>query len=301
MNSGVEWEKDLRVLQPPSRVYSPTATTESASSVTQHAAKLSATVNPNGTEVTECKFEYGTTTSYGSSAPCTPPPGTVVVGVQAALQGLTEGTTYHFRIVARNVGGTAVGADQAFTTLFPPGPHWYRNGLILQQGAVGTTDVLTWGMLTLENTKVGALTCQTLDGMDVANSVGGSAGIGAIVAFTTYDCVAPMCEAAGGKAEILAEKLEWPTLLIEEAGASRDRLEGVMLRVICAASAQNVEFHGTLKPGLQAGTVIGSGPSKLNFEANPGSLESAEGPGALTGKLKMMGFEGAEVIRAKNP
>src|SRR5439155_19851838 len=46
----------------------PTATTEAASSVTGNAATLHASVNPNGSEVSECKFEYGTTLSYGSSA-----------------------------------------------------------------------------------------------------------------------------------------------------------------------------------------------------------------------------------------
>ena len=39
--------------------------TEAASSVTQTSATLNATVNPNGGEVSECKFEYGTTTAYG--------------------------------------------------------------------------------------------------------------------------------------------------------------------------------------------------------------------------------------------
>ena len=42
--------------------------TDTASSVTQTAATLNATVNPNGGEVSECEFEYGTTTSYGKTA-----------------------------------------------------------------------------------------------------------------------------------------------------------------------------------------------------------------------------------------
>ena len=39
--------------------------TEPASSVTQTSATLNATVNPNGQTVSDCHFEYGTTTSYG--------------------------------------------------------------------------------------------------------------------------------------------------------------------------------------------------------------------------------------------
>ncbi len=56
--------------------------TGSASSITQTSANLSATVNPNGAEVSDCKFEYGTTTAYGSTAPCSflPGNGTSAVG-----------------------------------------------------------------------------------------------------------------------------------------------------------------------------------------------------------------------------
>src|SRR5204862_1901067 len=87
----------------------PTVATGAASSVTQTSATLNATVNPNGSEVVECEFEYGPTTSYGSTAPCSPAPGsgTSAVAVSAALSGLSTATTYHFRIVAGNEGGTS--------------------------------------------------------------------------------------------------------------------------------------------------------------------------------------------------
>jgi phosphodiesterase/alkaline phosphatase D-like protein len=286
----------------------PTVVSEAASAVAQTSATLHATVNPNGFEVSACRFEYGTTTSYGASAPCVPPPGsgTSAVAVSAALESLGENTTYHFRIVATNAGGTSLGSDQTFTTLLVLGPHWYKNGVILEEGSLGDAnssglDVILWGRLTLENPKIGALTCQTLDGGDLANPTGGGAGKGTLDAFTVYDCVAPTCEAVGGKLEVIPERLEWSSLLIEEAGVFRDKLEGIGLRAICAAKPLNVEFHGTLKPTVKAGTVIGSSPSKLEFDATSGSLESIEGSGAVTGKLKMMGFEAAEIIRAANP
>src|ERR1019366_2129897 len=53
----------------------PTVETKAASSLTQTAASLNATVNPNGGEVSKCEFEYGTTNSYGSSASCASSPG----------------------------------------------------------------------------------------------------------------------------------------------------------------------------------------------------------------------------------
>src|SRR5205807_1520429 len=93
--------------------------TEQATSVTQTTATLNASVNPNGGEVSECKLEYGTTTSYGSSASCSPAPGsgTSAVAVSGAVSSLTANTTYHFRISATNAGGTSTGADETLKTL----------------------------------------------------------------------------------------------------------------------------------------------------------------------------------------
>ena len=97
----------------------PTVATCSAASITQTSARLHCTVNPGGAEVTECKFEFGTTNSYGSNAACTPPPGsgTSPVEVSAEVTGLSTNTTYHFRISATNSGGTGTGSDETFTTL----------------------------------------------------------------------------------------------------------------------------------------------------------------------------------------
>jgi phosphodiesterase/alkaline phosphatase D-like protein len=76
-------------------------------------------VNPDGQTVTECKFEYGTSTSYGSSAPCKtlPGSGTSPVEVSAKITALTPNTAYHFRVVTKNAGGTVEGPDVTFKTL----------------------------------------------------------------------------------------------------------------------------------------------------------------------------------------
>jgi hypothetical protein len=98
----------------------PTVVTGTASSLTQTTVTLNATVNPNGGEVSQCNLEYGTTTSYGSSAPCSVPPGaSSAVAVAASVGGLSAATTYYFRIVAANPGGPSYGVDQTLTTLLP--------------------------------------------------------------------------------------------------------------------------------------------------------------------------------------
>lgn len=98
----------------------PTATTGGASSVTQSSATLAGSVNPNGAATT-CTFQYGTSTAYGSSVPCASAPGsgTSVAVASAGLSGLAAGTTYHYRIVASNAGGTSNGGDATFTTAPP--------------------------------------------------------------------------------------------------------------------------------------------------------------------------------------
>src|SRR5262249_57945130 len=91
----------------------------SASSVTQTSATLNASVNPNGGEVSECKLEYGTTTSYGSSAPCTPAPGsgTSPMAVSASVSLLSPNTTYHFRVSTSEARRARKGGEPKRRTL----------------------------------------------------------------------------------------------------------------------------------------------------------------------------------------
>ncbi len=97
----------------------PEAVTSAASEVTSSRAQLNGNVNPHGKEVTECKFEYGTTVSYGSSVACgsLPGKGEAPVAVSAAVSGLSANTVYHFRILAKTSAGTRHGEDETLTTL----------------------------------------------------------------------------------------------------------------------------------------------------------------------------------------
>jgi hypothetical protein len=101
---------------PPPAQSAPAVATSSAGNVSRTGATLRGSVNPNGA-ATSYWFEYGRTTSYDqATASGTAGSGTASVAVSTSIAGLTRGTTYHYRLVARNSGGTTVGTDQTFRT-----------------------------------------------------------------------------------------------------------------------------------------------------------------------------------------
>lgn len=80
-------------------------------------AGLTARIDPRFATTTY-HFEYGTTSTYGSSTAsetigAEDPPTLVTTNVD----GLSAGATYHFRVVAGNAVGETVGPDRTFTTL----------------------------------------------------------------------------------------------------------------------------------------------------------------------------------------
>ncbi len=114
--SGTSYGSDRTFTTTAISVSMPTASTGSASDVTENTAILSGTINPQGAE-TKFRFEYGTDTSYGSATPWfAAGNGTSELSVNATITGLTPSTTYHFRIVAENSAGTVTGDDATFTT-----------------------------------------------------------------------------------------------------------------------------------------------------------------------------------------
>ena len=87
-----------------------------AQEITSGGALLRGWVNPND-RATTYRFEYGTTSSYGTQT------ASASAGssddwrlVTAAVSALAPQTTYHYRVVATNSKGTAYGGDLTFTT-----------------------------------------------------------------------------------------------------------------------------------------------------------------------------------------
>ena len=95
----------------------PTAATSAATNILTTSATLNGAVTANELSTT-VTFEYGLTTSYGSSVAATPGTvtGTTSTSVSANLTGINPGATYHFRVKAVNALGTTNGDDKTFTT-----------------------------------------------------------------------------------------------------------------------------------------------------------------------------------------
>ena len=99
----------------------PMVTTGAATNVTTNSATLNGIVNANNASTT-VTFQYGLTTSYGSTvtADQSPVTGSTNTAVSKGITGLTLSTTYHYRLVAVSSKGTSYGSDMTFMTLGPP-------------------------------------------------------------------------------------------------------------------------------------------------------------------------------------
>jgi hypothetical protein len=98
----------------------PDAITGDAAEVTQTAATIAGTLNPNGLPTTYA-FEVGSEIVNGVPAYNTPTYAEAgseasSAPVRLALVGLAPGITYHYRLVGTNADGTSTGADRTFTT-----------------------------------------------------------------------------------------------------------------------------------------------------------------------------------------
>jgi hypothetical protein len=96
----------------------PSVTSNAATGITSSGATLNGNLTSLGTATSvNVSFDWGLTTSYGSTIAGTPSPRTTTGTFTGSLTGLTPGTVYHYR--AKADGGTAgisYGSDQQFTT-----------------------------------------------------------------------------------------------------------------------------------------------------------------------------------------
>src|SRR5262249_41130759 len=99
----------------------PQATILPADGLSMTGAVLHASIDPSGLATTY-HFEYGTGAGYqDATAQAALASPTDVAAVSATLTGLSVGSTYHYRVVARNSTGATTSADVSFTTSpWPP-------------------------------------------------------------------------------------------------------------------------------------------------------------------------------------
>jgi hypothetical protein len=95
----------------------PSPVTEIATGVGATEAELHGRVNADAVD-THYWFEYGPTTSYGSTTAVVDiGAGTEAKPVSTEIAGLSRETTYHYRLVASSAGGTSYGGDQTLQTV----------------------------------------------------------------------------------------------------------------------------------------------------------------------------------------
>ncbi|HEY8808436.1 MAG TPA: hypothetical protein VIM28_00315 [Solirubrobacterales bacterium] len=139
----------------------PEATSTTASNIGETTASANGAVETFGTEVTECKFEYGLTSAYGATKPCAESAaeiGTASAKVHADLSGLAPETVYHYRLLVANANGAGdpQGKDQTFQTIGKPqllgewaegvGLHEARIKALINPQSAATTYRFEWGL-----------------------------------------------------------------------------------------------------------------------------------------------------------
>jgi hypothetical protein len=98
----------------------PKVTTGGARDVSYSSATLAGSVNPNGAD-SSYYFQYGPTRAYGGQTTIADAgAGTKAVAVRLAVTGLQPLTVYHYRLVAVNGSGPAIGSDQTLMTTKVP-------------------------------------------------------------------------------------------------------------------------------------------------------------------------------------
>lgn len=238
----------------------PDITNSRATSALGTSAVLKATVDPSTTQ-TAVTVEYGTSTSYGTPATCSPPIPDVLANTPAevtcSFAGLTPNTTYHARFVADGEGSAVNGPDIAFVA----GP---------QVATTGAATSITSSSATLNGTT-------TPNGVqtNVLFNWGPTTGLGRLTTtvdagsgLTAFNLTAPITGLAPYTRIYFQTRSNRPT---ETAGFVSGAVNSFVTdRALTGitAKASRVTYDGT---STISGTVSGAGTSgvNLNVEAQP--------------------------------
>ena len=243
----------------------PTAPVVAASAATVAAGESSltvgATVDPRGLP-TSFRFQYGTTTAYGSETTTGDAgAGTTPVPVTATVTGLQPGTTYNFRVVASNAAGTTFGPNQVANTTGPVPTAQTSDATVtgarsaLLTGIVGTRGIpgkayFVWGA------KASALTSRTPQRRVTGDKVGVRAVLDDLTPNHRYH-YRVVVESPGGRAEgrimsFVARRIRVVADVAAVRGpgtGTRTSLKGldVTVRTVSARTGRSVAAPRTLR------------------------------------------------------
>ena len=119
----------------------PEVTTAAATSINVDNAVLNGTVNPSGLATTYW-FEWGTSSvlaTYDNTASKSAGSGTAAVAASDSIAGLSQATTYYFRLAASNSAGTTKGAIVPLTTASPMDPPTVQTNAADNLSVTGAT------------------------------------------------------------------------------------------------------------------------------------------------------------------
>ena len=307
-------DRTFKTLQWPA----PTVESQAASNVTQTTATLNGTVNPNGGEVTECTFEYGSSLPSGQSVPCSPGPGsgTGAVTVTGSLSGLAADTAYQYRVRAANAGGASAGPTESFKTLPYAAPEFgrcvsvaqgsgrYSSPACTKTGGKGSYEWeysvartrfatnLASGRVTLKSVKGFKITCTGETGSGEYSGLKTVAHV--VMTLTGCEAAGLKCSSFGAApGEAVSGTLEG-VLGLETVGgkSASDKIAlalfpagraGALLQIVCGTST--VSVSGTVLVPVTANKALSSAALKLT---------------AVDGKQRPESFAGepAEVLQA---
>lgn len=252
----------------------PLLITEAATLIGTGGATLNGTANANGID-TDIFFEYGLSTSYGSTVPAAPGTvtGSTFTAVQATLTGLSSGATYHFRLTGKRGAATFTGDDETFTTLSLPdittlaidGITAFEatfHGTVNANGSE-TTVVFNYGQTTAYGTTAIAAQSPVTGSADTQVSV----AVSGLSSNTTYH-VKAVASNAGGTAE--GTDVSFTTAAVAPTVATGDAVSvtstGATLNGV--ANANNSETNVVFEYGTDTnyGSFINGAPTIINSE-----------------------------------
>jgi uncharacterized repeat protein (TIGR03803 family) len=155
-----------------STLAAPQCAATAVSEVAVASARLNGAVNARNYDAT-VRFEWGTDgNSFPNTLNATPAivTGNAAVAVSAPVAGLTKGTTYYYRVVAANAGGTTVSGTQSFRTLTEP------TAAIGGSFALSTTSVRVDGTVHAQGSDSSVVFEYGTDGVSFPNSVAATPG-----------------------------------------------------------------------------------------------------------------------------